>query len=100
MLQILVSIGWFSFSDLDILLHRLIHSGQLLICMAGPLTMGGAPLLSAIWFPVHQRTTATAIGVLSGTLGVAVSFIIGNLIGVLQSSATFFQPVTKLRLLL
>ena len=57
--------------------------------MAGPVTMGGAPLLSAIWFPVHQRTTATAIGVLSGTLGVAVSFIIGNLIGVLQPSATF-----------
>ena len=65
--------------------------------MAGPVTMGGAPLLSAVWFPVHQRTTATALGVLSGTLGVAVSFIIGNLIGVLQPSATFCSTSHKIK---
>ena len=63
--------------------------------MAGPVTMGGAPLLSAIWFPVHQRTTATAVGVLSGTLGVAVSFIIGNYVGILQPVAEWYRPPSQ-----
>ena len=41
--------------------------------------MGGPPLVSAVWFPVHERTTATAVGVFMGTTGVAISFIIGKL---------------------
>ena len=45
----------------------------------GPVAMGGAPLLSATWFPAHQRTTATAIGSVMSGIGVSVSFIIGKL---------------------
>lgn len=58
----------------------LIHTGQLLNGLGGPVAMGAAPLLSAVWFPAHQRTRATAfVAVLNG-LGVSVSFIIGPLL--------------------
>ena len=42
--------------------------------------MGGAPLLSATWFPAEQRTTATAIAAVMNGVGVSVSFIIGELV--------------------
>ena len=44
----------------------------------GPVAMGGAPLLSATWFPAHQRTTATAVGSVLNGIGVSVSFIVGR----------------------
>lgn len=37
-------------------------------------------LLSALWFPVHQRTTATAIATFTGYVGIALSFVIGPLV--------------------
>lgn len=51
--------------------------GQLLNGLAGPVTQAGPPLLSAYWFPSHQRTTATAVAALCGSFGVAMSFLIG-----------------------
>ena len=39
--------------------------------------MGGPPLISATWFPPHQRTTSTAISSLGGYLGIAVGFTVG-----------------------
>ncbi|XP_048586590.1 uncharacterized protein LOC5511917 isoform X2 [Nematostella vectensis] len=51
--------------------------GQLLNGLAGPVTQAAPPLLSAAWFPSHQRTTATAVAALCGSLGVAMSFVIG-----------------------
>ena len=39
--------------------------------------MSGPPLLSAVWFPPDQRTTATAISSTAPALGVAVSFLLG-----------------------
>ncbi len=56
----------------------LIHIGQILNGFPGPVAMGGAPLLSATWFPVNQRITATAICTIFNGLGIAVSFIIGK----------------------
>ncbi|XP_052254255.1 solute carrier family 49 member 4 homolog isoform X2 [Dreissena polymorpha] len=55
----------------------LIHFGQFLNGLAGPIAMGGPPLISAEWFPPEQRTTATAVGLIWNTLGLAVSFILG-----------------------
>ncbi|CAL1547874.1 unnamed protein product [Lymnaea stagnalis] len=55
----------------------LIHMGQFLCGMAGPIAMGSPALLSSVWFPPQERVTATSIGSSSGILGVAVSFIIG-----------------------
>ena len=42
--------------------------------------MAMGPLLSAVWFPPHQRTTATAIASLSSYVGAGMSFIIGPLL--------------------
>ena len=60
------------------LFFRLMNVGQALNGLAGPITMGGAPAVSAVWFPSHQRTTATAVGTFFGMLGTALSFIVGN----------------------
>ncbi|XP_053372758.1 solute carrier family 49 member 4 homolog [Mercenaria mercenaria] len=55
----------------------LIHFGQFLNGLAGPIAMGAPPALSAEWFPPEQRTTATAIATVTNTLGLAVSFLLG-----------------------
>lgn len=52
-------------------------AGQLLNGLAGPVTQAAPPLLSSAWFPLNERTTATAITSLCGSLGVALSFVIG-----------------------
>ncbi|XP_056000684.1 solute carrier family 49 member 4-like isoform X2 [Ostrea edulis] len=51
--------------------------GQALNGFAGPIAMGAPPLVSAVWFPVHERTTATSISSGFNLLGIAISFIIG-----------------------
>ena len=38
---------------------------------------GGPSLVSAVWFPLYQRTTATAIASTFNWLGVALSFLLG-----------------------
>ena len=48
------------------------------ILSGGPVAMGGAPLLSATWFPVDERTRATAFASVMNGIGVAVSFVIGR----------------------
>ena len=40
--------------------------------------MGAPPAVSAEWFPPEQRTTATAIATLFNTMGLAVSFLLGE----------------------
>lgn len=52
-------------------------AGQFFNGLAGPVTQAAPTLLSTNWFPVHERTTATAVASLMGSLGVAMSFIIG-----------------------
>lgn len=54
-----------------------LHIGQILNAAAGPLVMATPSLLSAIWFPDHERTTATAIAVLANGVGTAVGFLLG-----------------------
>ncbi|XP_055860116.1 solute carrier family 49 member 4-like isoform X3 [Biomphalaria glabrata] len=55
----------------------LIHIGQFLNGLAGPMAMGGIATLSAIWFPPKERFTATAIGVNLCSLGASIAFISG-----------------------
>lgn len=45
--------------------------------MAGPVAMCAPPLISAVWFPPRQRTTATAVTALATYYGLAFSFVIG-----------------------
>lgn len=59
------------------LLSRLMHLGQMFNGLAGPVAMAGPPAVSSVWFPTHQRTTATAIGTAFASAGTAVGFIIG-----------------------
>ncbi|XP_069111136.1 solute carrier family 49 member 4 homolog [Argopecten irradians] len=47
--------------------------------LGGPVAMGAPPVLSAAWFPPHQRTTSTAIAALSNYAGVAAAFLVGPL---------------------
>ncbi|XP_063417712.1 solute carrier family 49 member 4-like [Mytilus trossulus] len=54
-----------------------INIGQCLNGLAGPIAMGGPPLVSATWFPLHERTTATSLGFCMNLIGIAVSFLLG-----------------------
>ena len=54
----------------------LFHLGHILIGIVGLPVMMAPPRLSAIWFPVGQRTFATAIGTMAQVVGIALAFII------------------------
>lgn len=43
------------------------------------ITMAAPPLLSALWFPTSERTTATAIGANGGYIGTGLAFITSKL---------------------
>ena len=58
----------------------LIMGGQLINGIAGTVPVAGPGLLSGLWFPQHQRATATAISTVAGNLGVSCSFLIGPLL--------------------
>ncbi|XP_059151236.1 solute carrier family 49 member 4 homolog [Physella acuta] len=55
----------------------LIHVGQFLCGLSGPIAFACPPTISALWFPPHERVTATSIGSSAGLFGIAISFIIG-----------------------
>ncbi|CAG5118500.1 unnamed protein product [Candidula unifasciata] len=55
----------------------LIHFGQFLNGVAGPVAMSAFPTLSATWFPPQERVTATAIGTSISIMGAALAFILG-----------------------
>lgn len=46
--------------------------------MAGSITQIIPSLLSETWFPSNERATATAIGVISNSLGGLVAFMLGD----------------------
>ena len=54
----------------------LIHLGHILIGIVGPPVMSMPPRLSSVWFPPKQRTFATAVTVMSQSVGLALGFIL------------------------
>ncbi len=54
--------------------------GQFFIALAGPFLVQGPPLVSVVWFPPHQRTTATAVATIAMELGHAMSFLFGPML--------------------
>ena len=54
-----------------------LHVGQILNAAAGPLVMATCSKLSVMWFPEHQRGTATAIAYTANSLGTPVGFLMG-----------------------
>eukprot|EP01106_Pelomyxa_sp_JSP_P017295 TRINITY_DN692_c0_g5_i1.p1 TRINITY_DN692_c0_g5~~TRINITY_DN692_c0_g5_i1.p1 ORF type:complete len:483 (-),score=72.54 TRINITY_DN692_c0_g5_i1:76-1434(-) len=57
--------------------NYLAHAAQIFNAIAGPFCMSAPPLLSAIWFPLKDRTFTTAIGALGGNFGIVFSFTTG-----------------------
>jgi len=55
----------------------LMHAGQVLNAIPGPLAMGIGPLLSASWFPANERTTATSLCAVATYGGSAMMFVLG-----------------------
>lgn len=68
-----------SLTNINCAVHRVMHVGQLFIGLSGPIMMSAPTVLSAAWFPPNQRTFSTAVGAMSGIVGVALSFLVGSL---------------------
>jgi len=54
----------------------LVHFGQILNAIAGPIAMAGAVKVSQEWFAPGERTTSTAIAGQANLMGLAVAFIV------------------------
>ncbi|RUS77235.1 hypothetical protein EGW08_015010, partial [Elysia chlorotica] len=80
MLLVTFSLGLRCISSDPVLAKWLNNISQLLAGAAAVVTYSACALLSSLWFPVHQRTTATAVATFMGYLGVALSFIIGPMV--------------------
>ncbi|XP_062521350.1 solute carrier family 49 member 4-like isoform X2 [Corticium candelabrum] len=66
------------------------HVGLFLNGLAAPVVMSSPPLISAVWFPPGQRTTATAVTALSSYYGMSFAFVIGPiLVPYKKSNVTF-----------
>lgn len=57
----------------------LMHAGQIINGLAGPVAMSLSPLLSVVWFPLEERTLATAISAVLNVVGTSASFLTGPL---------------------
>uniref|UniRef100_A0A0G4HBE3 Major facilitator superfamily (MFS) profile domain-containing protein n=1 Tax=Chromera velia CCMP2878 TaxID=1169474 RepID=A0A0G4HBE3_9ALVE len=55
----------------------LFHLSYVLNAMAGPVALSGAAKLSALWFPSHQRSIATAVAQEANAVGDALAFLVG-----------------------
>lgn len=60
----------------DYMFLILAHVSAFLIGISEIVTMSAAPAISAIWFPVQERTTATGIAQVANILGNSVSFFV------------------------
>eukprot|EP00825_Cyclidium_porcatum_P000555 TRINITY_DN10185_c0_g2_i2.p1 TRINITY_DN10185_c0_g2~~TRINITY_DN10185_c0_g2_i2.p1 ORF type:complete len:428 (+),score=52.75 TRINITY_DN10185_c0_g2_i2:157-1440(+) len=58
----------------------LIHFGQILNALAGPVAMSVGPVISAQWFPPNERIISTACVALANGVGSGLTFFIGPLI--------------------
>lgn len=54
-----------------------VHAGQILNGLAGPIAMSIPPVVSSTFFPTEQRTLATSIMSVANYVGVALTFIAG-----------------------
>ena len=53
----------------------MVHFAQILNAAVGPLSMATPTLLASLWFPEKERSTATAIAILSNNLGMFGGFV-------------------------
>eukprot|EP00055_Hartaetosiga_balthica_P013137 m.66087 g.66087 ORF g.66087 m.66087 type:complete len:500 (-) comp8179_c0_seq1:269-1768(-) len=55
----------------------LTHASLILNGLAGPIAMSMPAPISALWFPMEERTLATGLGSISNYIGVGLAFIVG-----------------------
>ncbi len=65
-----------------------VNAGQIVNALAGPVCSGAAAVISSTWFPVEQRTSATAITSIVNGLGIGMTYIIGPLVVPTNLNAT------------
>lgn len=61
--------------------------------LAGTLESLAPPVLSALWFPVHERATATAIMATANTLGSAIGFSVAFVVPQAGTDAQISAPL-------
>ena len=59
----------------------LVHVAQICNAAVGPLTMATPTLLSSVWFPEHERATATAVAIVSNNFGSLIGFFAPFVVG-------------------
>ncbi|KAK0084256.1 hypothetical protein PV326_006333 [Microctonus aethiopoides] len=64
-------------SSLGIILTTTAHLAAILNGLSGVIVGPATAAVSAIWFPIGERTTATGISSACGQLGVAMSYLLG-----------------------
>ena len=57
---------------------RLVITGHFFNGLGGPVSNSASPKLSASWFPLEERATATTLGSMALYLGLSVSFVLGT----------------------
>jgi FLVCR family MFS transporter len=72
-----------------------IHIGQLLVGLAGPVSMCIGPVVSATWFPPNQRATATSIISVSNYGGCAAMFVLGPWLVKAPASSDSITPAER-----
>ncbi|XP_065216394.1 uncharacterized MFS-type transporter C09D4.1-like [Planococcus citri] len=55
-------------------------TGQTIVSISQMFTLGAPARLAAVWFPHHQVSSATAIGVFGNQIGIAIGFLIPPMI--------------------
>ena len=53
----------------------LLHIGQIMSAVSGPVAIGAPPLVSALWFEPEERNRSTAIAVLSNNVGNGIAYL-------------------------
>jgi hypothetical protein len=61
--------------NFSVICISLMHTGQILNAICGPLSATPVSQLSCLWFAPNERTRATTVAVLSHKLGLAVAFL-------------------------
>ena len=64
----------------DTMGSALMHAGQIVNAVAGPVAMAAGPVLSALWFPPSERTFATAVVGTCNYGGTAAMFVLGPML--------------------
>ena len=57
---------------------RLIWLGGFILGGTNGIFMAAPPLVSVLWFPVQERTTATSIGTAASFIGGSLNFLAGR----------------------